>query len=68
MSGKCIAIDSWAGRRYYPVSIVGETPKRFRVRVLADGGIPLPSRRYAAHGEIIAVPKYAVRDIPEYAE
>jgi hypothetical protein len=59
---KAIALDTWAGRRYYPVEIVGETPKRVRVRILATDGVMLPGGRYARCGEVVLVPKHAVYD------
>jgi len=31
-----------AGRRYYPVDAISETPKKVRVRILAAGGVMLP--------------------------
>ena len=45
-AAKCIALDTWAGRRYYAVEVVGETPKKVRIRVLTPGGVMLPNRRY----------------------
>lgn len=51
-------LDDWAGRRRVPVEVVGETPKRYRVRVLEDCG--LPSRRRARSGDVVLVPRYAV--------
>ena len=54
-----LVLDSWAGRERIPVEIVGETPKRYRVRLLADA--LLPSRRHCAAGDVVLVPRYAVR-------
>lgn len=42
-AAKCIALDTWAGRRYYAVEVVGETPKKARIRVLTPGGVMLPN-------------------------
>lgn len=61
---KCIALDTWAGRRYYEVDVIGETPKKFRVRILTPGGVMLPNRRYIALGDVALVPKHAVTDMP----
>ena len=63
-AAKCIALDTWAGRRYYAVEVVGETPKKARIRVLAPGGVMLPNRRHVQYGEIVLVPKHAVYDMP----
>ncbi len=63
-TAKCIALDTWAGRRYYAVEVIGETPKKTRIRVLAPDGITLPNRRYVAYGDEVLVPKHAVQDMP----
>ncbi|MCZ2397873.1 MAG: hypothetical protein LC100_15195 [Chitinophagales bacterium] len=62
---KSLVLDTWAGRRYYAVQVVGETPKKTRVRILTQGGVMLPGRRYADCGETVLVPKHAVVDCPE---
>lgn len=59
-----LALDDWAGRRYYRVEVVSETAKRARVRVMEPAGIRLPGRRYVGCGEIASVPKHALRDAP----
>ena len=61
---QAIVLDTWAGRRYYAVEVVGETPKKARVRVLAPGGVMLPGRRYVPCGEEALVPRHAVVDLP----
>ena len=66
-SAKSIVLDTWAGRRYYAVEVVGETPKKTRVRILTPGGVKLPGRRYVDYGETVLVPKHAVVDCPEAA-
>ncbi len=54
-----LRLDSWAGRRSYPVEVLGETPQRYRIRLLED--MPLPGRnKRGAAGEVRLVPKYAV--------
>lgn len=62
---KAIVLDTWAGRRYHSVEVVGETPKKVRVRILTQGGVMLPGRRYIQCGEEVLVPKHAVVDLPE---
>lgn len=54
-----LCIDGYAGRREYPVEIVRETPKRYKVRL--NGGECLPSGRTGVQGQEILVPRYAVR-------
>lgn len=52
-------INSWAGHSKHEVEIVGETPKRYRVKLLSD--CPLAGRnRQGKAGEVVLVPKYAV--------
>ena len=62
---KSLVLDTWAGRRYYAVELVGQTPKKARVRVLTPGGVMLPGRRYVNCGETVLVPKHAVVDLPK---
>ena len=59
---KYIGLDTWAGRRYYAVEVVGETPKKVRVRILTPGGVMLPGRRYVPCDGIVLVPKYSLFD------
>lgn len=61
---KCLVLDTWAGRRYYAVEVVGETPKKARVRILTPGGVMLPGRRYVHFNETALVPKHALSDMP----
>lgn len=64
-SPKAIVLDSWAGRRYYAVEVVGETAARVRVRILTPGGVMLPGKRYVNCGEEALVPKHALVDSPD---
>jgi hypothetical protein len=50
-------LDGWAGRTRHTVDVIGETPKRYRIR--AREGLQLPGRWLAA-GAVALVPKYAV--------
>ncbi len=54
-----LCFNDWAGVRRVPVEIVGETPKKLRVRLLA--ATRLPGRRLGQVGAIVLVPKTAVR-------
>ena len=62
---QALVLDTFAGRRYYAVEIVGQTPKKIRVRILAAGGVMLPGRRYVHCGDAVLVPKHAVVDLPD---
>ncbi len=64
MAAKCVVLDTWAGRRYYAVEVLGETPKKARIRVLTPGDVMLPNRRYVQCGEIALVPMHAIYDMP----
>jgi len=57
---KAIAVQTWAGLLHYSVEIVGETPKRLRVKLLQDA--MLPGKRFVTAGSIILVPRHAVVD------
>jgi len=54
-----LALDTWAGRVYVPVTVVGRTPRRVRVRLLVDA--VLPSRRRSRAGDVVLVPSAALR-------
>jgi len=47
-------LNSWAGRTETPVAILKETPKRYKVQLLADC---LKGKA----GTVLYAPKYAVR-------
>ncbi len=64
LPGKCIVLETWAGRRYYSVEVVEETPKKARVRIITPEGVTLPGGRFIQCGEIVLVPKSAIRDTP----
>ena len=56
--------DDWAGRRAYPVIVVAETPKRYRIRV--EEKTRLAGRcRWLYPGETALVPKSAVSLLAE---
>lgn len=55
-----LCCNSWAGYSEHPVELVGETPKRYRIRAI--NRTKLGGRcRWLARGEIALVPKRAVR-------
>lgn len=56
LKGK-IVLDGWAGIVKYPVEIIGETPKRYRVRCKNTFSI---GRIYHFSGDEFLVPKHAV--------
>lgn len=56
-----LCLNSWVGRQEIPVEILDETPSRYRIRLLHD--CKLPGRnRYGSMGDIVLVPKYAIRE------
>lgn len=59
-----IVLDTWAGRRFYAVEVVGRTPKKVRVRILTPGGVMLPGRRYVSCGDEALVPLHALAGLP----
>jgi hypothetical protein len=48
-------LNSWAGRSKHRVTIIGETPKRYRIRWDDE-----PALQRWVTGEVYLVPKYAV--------
>jgi hypothetical protein len=54
-----LLLNGWSGRSEHPIELVGETPKRYRVRLLCD--VRLPSRRQGRAGDVILVPKHAIK-------
>jgi len=70
MNGTCpsagsafVCTNTWYGRMEYPVRILGETPKRYRVTPLNGATITLP-RRFLHGDETALVPKTAVKIVP----
>lgn len=61
---KSLVLSTWAGRRYYAVQVVGETPTKVRVAMLTPGGVMLPGRRYVPCNETALVPRHALVDAP----
>lgn len=61
---KALVLETWSGRRYYAVEVICETPKKVRVRVLTQGGVMLPGRRYVGYNEIALVPKHGISELP----
>ncbi len=61
-----LCLQSWAGFTKHAVTIVGETPKRFRVRIDEDM-VRLPSKRTGRRGDVFFVPKHAVKLVKDKA-
>jgi hypothetical protein len=68
VSPKAIVLNTWAGRRYYQVEVIGETAKKARVRILTPGGVMLPGRRYVNCGEDVLAPAVAIGWKPHNAK
>ena len=62
---KAVALNTWAGRRYYPVEVISETPSRFRVRSLYRTWFFLPGKRRVEPEDVFLVPKHAVCDVDQ---
>ena len=54
-----VSLESWAGRTDHLCTIVGETPKRWRV--VFDRDVTLPRHRFVMAGEETAVSKARVQ-------
>lgn len=56
-----LVLDGWDGRSYTEVEVIGQTPKRLRIRAIKR--TKLAGRdRWLEPGQIALVPTYAVRD------
>ena len=57
-----LMLDSWAGRINVPIQVLGETGRKFRIRLASPGtGVYLPGYRYLTSSHTQLVPKHAVR-------
>lgn len=56
-----IVTEGWAGILHYGVEIIGETPKKYRVRLLDESFLPPCNGTVRYRGDIFLVPKHAVR-------
>jgi hypothetical protein len=54
-----ICLDGWGGISNHQVLVIGETKDRYRVKLLED--TRMPGNRLKLAGEVVLVPKYAVR-------
>lgn len=55
-----IALNGWSGIYFQDVRIIGETPKKYKIKALSK--TKLAGRgRYLERGETTLVPKYAVK-------
>ena len=55
-----LLLDSWAGQKRVPVQKLGETRTKYRIKLLA--ACRLPDRRWRDVGDVVLVPKTAVRE------
>lgn len=53
-----LRMDGWAGRHDYAVMVVGETPKKYRIKAVMDTKLP---RRMLRAGDEALVPKHAIK-------
>ena len=58
MTAAVLHMDGWAGRRNYPVEVLSETPKRYRIKLLM--GSFRQGHRKRRCGDVFLVPKHAV--------
>lgn len=62
MADHYLMLDGWAGRTLIPCEIVGETPKRTRIKLLERAR--LPGNRWFDAGQVALVPTKAVCSKP----
>jgi hypothetical protein len=58
-----IQLDGWHGRIQQLVPVVGETPKRFRIRAITKTKLA-GRQRWIGPGQTALVPKHGVTDKP----
>lgn len=61
---KVVRVQSWAGVHLVSVEIIGETPKRYRVRILSDARWP-GRRNSVKAGDVKLVPKNHVVNVED---
>lgn len=54
-----LCLNTYAGRREVPVEIIGETRTKYKVRLTQE--TRLPGARIAQSGDVVLVPKRAVK-------
>ena len=62
-----LQLDGWEGRTQQEVEVIGETPKRYRIRALTRTRLA-GYCRWVQPGSVALVPKAAVRRGPGAAE
>lgn len=59
-----LCLDGWMGYTETAVIVIGETPKRYRIRAVTN--TKLAGRaRWLRPGEVALVPKYAIKFKPD---
>ena len=58
-----LCLESWAGTLRKRVEVIGETPRRYRVRII--DGYRMKGRREFRPGDVTLVPKWCVSPTPE---
>ena len=56
-----VGTSGWAGIAWHPITVIGETPKRYRITSRDGKPITFAADRRLAAGESMLVPKHAVR-------
>lgn len=56
-----VGTNGWAGRVWHPVVVIGETPKRYRIKSRDGKAYTFAANRKLAEGASMLVPKHAVR-------
>lgn len=54
-----LGLSGWHGLTWHPVTVIGETPTKYRIRL--EEAVRLPGGREKAAQEVVLVPKQAVR-------
>ena len=55
-----LLLNGWYGRTEIPVKVIGETPKKYRIKLTRLTKLP-GRNRWGQVGDVVLVPKYAIR-------
>lgn len=65
MSNKPLALGNLGRQALLPLrDPLAKLGTKYHVKLLAEDGVMLPGKHYAAYGQVVTIPKRAIYDIP----
>ena len=58
-----LGLTGWHGIVWHPVIIIGETPKKYRIRITED--LRFPGGQHHSAGSVVLVPKHSIKQKEE---